>query len=422
MTSFKSGNILLLAKIFEQMSEKQLFSFAQEFNLEEELPEPTSDNKHNLPYLIWQFSYSLANFLHSSVSEETTRDWYEKNKAIAKDIIPFPWDTDLDFENKTYYLYLKDKTIRIYREPIQTLSESKSIFIPGYKEIPNLWLYTGVVTKPEYESSPKFSHYDFIYSAMQELAGDTEDVEQFIKKNNNVINKIRGSFGTQTPILLGKGADGVAYDIGNNLILKIFKDKYAFDKAKEAQDRLHKNPELAKTEAMIYDAAPLGVYDRVLYYYYIIEKMKPLSNLDNSDRLKLKSVFAAIINYIMKNQFDDIRGLRKQVSNGEDLASINKTVQILVNNVYYYVYPKIEKFVEVLEKDLDLKSSWVKSYIEEVIVKFISGRTDLHMGNIGRTNYGELRYFDPAYSRAQNDINFPYESNNLKSDPTTNKQ
>ena len=46
------------------------------------------------------------------------------------------------------------------------------------------------------------------------------------------------------------------------------------------------------------------------------------------------------------------------------------------------------------EMTTNLRPSWLPSLIQEVLMKNVIGRIDLHMGNIGVTSYGEFRFFD----------------------------
>ena len=50
-----------------------------------------------------------------------------------------------------------------------------------------------------------------------------------------------------------------------------------------------------------------------------------------------------------------------------------------------------------IKADYNLKDNWLENLIEEIIHKINTGRTDLHTGNIGVTNYGQLRFFDPVF-------------------------
>lgn len=53
-----------------------------------------------------------------------------------------------------------------------------------------------------------------------------------------------------------------------------------------------------------------------------------------------------------------------------------------------------------------LRGNWLVKFIEEIILKYLTGRGDLHLGNLGVTNQGNFRYFDPAYTGWENRINY----------------
>ena len=53
----------------------------------------------------------------------------------------------------------------------------------------------------------------------------------------------------------------------------------------------------------------------------------------------------------------------------------------------------------------NLNKTWLQSFVEEILMKYLTGRTDLHLGNLGVTSYGELRYFDPSFANWNSDIN-----------------
>jgi len=74
--------------------------------------------------------------------------------------------------------------------------------------------------------------------------------------------------------------------------------------------------------------------------------------------------------------------------------------------VKFAMKPELNKAIQDTKKAIpELKDNWLELYIEEVIMKYLTGRTDLHMGNIGVTGYGELRYYDPAYGGHESEIN-----------------
>jgi hypothetical protein len=63
-----------------------------------------------------------------------------------------------------------------------------------------------------------------------------------------------------------------------------------------------------------------------------------------------------------------------------------------------------------IQQDGQLKDNWLRLYIEEIIVKYLTSRTDLHLGNLGITNSGELRYFDPSYGNWVSKLNLGRDS------------
>ena len=52
-----------------------------------------------------------------------------------------------------------------------------------------------------------------------------------------------------------------------------------------------------------------------------------------------------------------------------------------------------------------LNSDWLQFLIEEITLKYLTGRGDLHSGNLGLTNYGVFRYFDPSWHGWQTGLN-----------------
>ena len=57
------------------------------------------------------------------------------------------------------------------------------------------------------------------------------------------------------------------------------------------------------------------------------------------------------------------------------------------------------------EEMINLQDDWLEKLCEELIIKYLTGRTDTHLGNLGVTRYGYLRYFDPAFSLHQSHFN-----------------
>lgn len=282
---------------------------------------------------------------------------------------------------------------------------SQSSLLKPTSKIPALWFWiSSLDTKAPLDKD--LAHDAFIVESLSKItlqpmqsSSFLHDVKLFIEQNKDKINKLRSLF-QNIPRRLGVGentSDGVAFSIGPNMVLKIFKSKLAFEKATAAMERLHKNPMLAKTEAMIYDTGILGEFDDKMIFYYIMEKMVPVRKLNPELETYLQSIRSFILDYIddNKNYWDDLKPLVN------DPASANKIKSLVdrgANHISNYIKSSgIDESIEEIEKLVKLKSNWIKLLAEEMLMKYITGRTDLHLGNLGVTNYGEFRYFDPAY-------------------------
>lgn len=287
--------------------------------------------------------------------------------------------------------------------------ESTAILKP-VPPIKTLWLAIGTAESTDrIVLTKQFAHDGWLDTALHEMFKTDrrrkELFESFVNSNKEAIDKLRRNFSVADPLFIGGGEDGAAFDLGNGRILKLFKDEIAYQKTKEAFDRLHTNPVAAKTEAMIYDIGFLGKYmgfDDV--YYSILEKMEMIPNRDTMDKLFRVLVFMR--DRIMeennttgkwkkiKDIFRDDPKKSKSILNAikKETKKLSKYyIKNVDKNLVYFMTHNIPK----------LKPNWLELYMEEVLMKYITGRVDLHMGNLGITEYGELRYFDPAYGDHQ---------------------
>jgi hypothetical protein len=335
-------------------------------------------------------------------------------------------------------------------------SESQTIvyseMIPAYKSIPTIFFHKTKNISSLSKLDPISSHNIFVVQALQKVVGlnprdeiERNDISSFIKENIDTINKIR-SFFQKAPEKIGSGADGMVFSISDFAILKIFKNEGAFQAAQQAMERINKNPEIAKTEAKIYDAGILGECKLTyrpskMLYYYIMEKMTPMESILNYDAQAFD--FFHFIGNITENLLNTVsntktfplhhcqqllaegkdKELKEQLSGyvksmEDDLRSRHSTSQKIKKLEDKYVSPfqlsidtsKQQSPLSPLIKEVGkkgqqpfhLRSSWLSSLIEEIMLKVITNRTDLHMGNIGITGYGDLRYFDPAFQFNKN--------------------
>jgi hypothetical protein len=102
-----------------------------------------------------------------------------------------------------------------------------------------------------------------------------------------------------------------------------------------------------------------------------------------------KSVF---INHDYWNETRSILMDPREHSNIKQKVVDNANV--LANHVRRISITDLESF----GKKLNLRAGWLELLCEEIIMKLLTGREDLHIGNLGVTAQGELRYFDPQFN------------------------
>lgn len=384
-----------------------------------------------IPHEWMIFYYNLCNLLTFNPLASDFIGWLDLNKNNLKgfDRLEFYF---MDFNTPpnerqmgAIYSTRRDKDTRIlYLESFNPEYYHKNRFVSNegillpFGKIPLLKFMDVSKNNKTVSDDPKLAHYDFIIVSLKEMYRNitNEEVKEFIKSNLDKINKIKRSF-TMVPQKLGEGADGVAFKVGDNLVFKVFKDAYAYKHALNVLNKLHKNPknpknnkdikpeqseiakleipELYKTEAMIYDAGVLGEVDSSPIYYYLIEMM---NSLNQSTKDSLGHIISFIARKIEGNR--NIEELFEIISDSSKNDIIKNTIKMESEFLKYEIEQNYDHLIDNIEDDNNgkLNSSWLRLLIEEIIVKFLSGRTDIHMGNIGLTNYGEFRYFDPAYA------------------------
>ena len=282
--------------------------------------------------------------------------------------------------------------------------EFKPVFnvaLKGVGKVPTLYIYSIRYLEKSLhgdllQSSKLFATYSFFIDSIKGWIDQTK-LEKFISEKKSVLDYLLGQC-AKPPVFLGQGTEGSVFDIGGQRVLKILANNtYAYQKALESIDRLHTSHRLGKTEAMIYDAGIVGEFDRNTYYYILMEKMQPVSNFPN-ERRKLRSVMTKISDVIdTEPVFKKLRDVVKG-----DTPYSEKTIDKFIKRFIPQMVAKIDKlyseyYLKELGENLNLSDKWLERIIEELIVKYITGRTDLHLGNLGITKSRELRYFDPTY-------------------------
>lgn len=365
---------------------------------------------------------SLSAYLKAYISKEDLEYWFDKNQTLLSQ-----YSDSINWQNHydkiTGYEPVKGEYIFLSAQDLSNVSAFqrmelvKESILLSYGAIPRLFLFHAKNQSVSYSSLDiDLSHNFFLVKMFKELLNvshtrdyDKDKIVSFIKDNKKNIDKIRGLFDGQ-PKYLGSGIDGVAFKINNSQVLKIFRSEKSYSDASKAMDTLYTNPSFAKTEAMIYDAGILGIHDGRPLYYYIIELMKSVNDFPEDFKYNLRIV----IKYIVFEINDNINSLRKLKYSNKivDLTKINEAkaeisdfVNKIILNIKYNDNEDLMSSIQKVGHHAGLKPDWLKLLAEEIVMKYITGRTDLHVGNIGVTGYGELRYFDPSYEGHDSAIN-----------------
>lgn len=365
----------------------------------------------------YTFELKLSQLLRKSISSKNVVRWVEKNYPLLKEFIAYPanilpsgilrFNSPINLGNKKAWAIIS--TSPQTPESYEIITSS---LLNGEENIPNLWLHLATLLVG---ASPPvgvdLAHNDYILLAFQSMFGNDKAglndktisaAQFFYSSNKEKLDKLRNNF-KERPKLIGEGADGVVFSIGPDLILKIFKDDFSYLKAKETIKRLHDFPELAKTEAMIYDTGELGEYQGHHIYYYIMEKMKPITKLSPTISSSIGKIASAIGDYIymrskegrllkIKSNIDEYM---KTQSSREDLFKILNEMNKFIERFIKIKYINDIKIINDELKD-NINEDWLKSLIEEISIKYLTGRGDLHHNNLGLTNFGLFRYFDPT--------------------------
>lgn len=427
----KSDTLLYMSKKFSEIAKISLAE-SEEFILDQDV-------------------YLLEMPLVSLLEKEIPNDEFEKfildNKVLQ----------DLDFEKIKHSQF--SNTIRTY-DPIgaetfiikktndepEDLKVKQSVLLIGNGSIPNLYYFEGIridhlteFPKIVTDFPKELNNYLFAVHAFDALqkndampknmrdivpynsqGRDIKDISGAIKYITNNKSKLDNiiSLSSQLPKYVGNGVDSVVFDIGNGMILKIFKSEDLYNETLKYFNILHESPELAKTETMIYDVDKLSDG----FYYSITQKMLPVQKLDDLAKTYIFKLNKLLASYLQQHQKDwkkwvvifdsispqnpnskeEVNKALKQIKEYSEFVA-NYILLDITNDSDQKVIDAVEYFQEFQEENL--KNNWLDTYVEEVIIKLITRRGDLHMGNLGLTNTGEFRYFDSSHSNWTNKLN-----------------
>lgn len=371
------------------------------------------------PDLPDRFKRALGILINANPTDEEWKNWYEANKTVLADFPTKHWNTEYKhiWTQLTYGSEEVLAFIALNSQPPSNNFEASSVSIlRASGSIPPLWLQVGKYIRgfdPQNVLEPGLAHEEWLVHGLKVLMyrATPEQIKNFLKDNKKTIDRIRKSFYTSNPKYLGGGADGATFDIGEGRVLKLFRDETSYEKALEAFHRLHGKHPTAKTEAMIYDVGILGDFlkypddpdSSVPIYYYIMEKMRTLMSFYKDwYNIPLAKILSATAEDIYRNKetkWNKLKNLFDDPSKGRLIRQIVRD-EARKLAVHMRHKPELRKAIEQMKQDVpSLKENWLELYIEEVMIKYLTGRTDLHMGNIGVTGYGELRYYDPTYGK-----------------------
>lgn len=361
------------------------------------------------------FKRALSLFLGVDFPDEDFQVWIQKNSNYIGDKLGLQWmlvgdrngrflETPFGKTDKEEYLAL-----RLYKSPPVSTEDFKvkeSSMLQGSGAIPPLYFYKVI---PFFFSGlekidKKYSAYLFLAEGIQRLFGlsiDDDFINNFTKfiTNNARLRSILEA-SEIIPTYLGAGQEGVAYSLGKSRVLKIFKQKASLQHAINSIKRLHQSPDLARTEAMIYDAGELGMFGNIPVYFYIIEKMLPVSKMeDQADQKTIHEIIKTIKTSVQINR-DYWEEVQSSLMDPRAHAGIKAIVRDNAAVLANHVKTTLGLNPADLATKFKLKPNWLESLCEEIIMKLLTNRDDLHIGNLGITGQGEFRYFDPSFDHS----------------------
>ena len=295
----------------------------------------------------------------------------------------------------------------------------------GFKNSPQIYIYKFdmIDKKVSTQISKEVGSDAFIVQTLRKFFPfiSNESIINFYEENKAKINSLkRPPIFTMSPKLLGGGADGVAFKIGESYVLKLFTSRFAFLTSVEQLQSLHKADEFAGVEVMLYDAGVLGycypydnLDDKRPIYYYIMELVKTFDEIKDRQIVQRIDLFARrVVDNILYRQLrrQDVKDIKQYLIDGDRKDSImNQKVKDFMNEMYnqaedivredgYTMRDLTDYTMFCFEKSgVKLQPDFMEKFIEEIVIKALTGRVDFHYGNLGITNNGYIKCFDPAY-------------------------
>jgi hypothetical protein len=363
------------------------------------------DKFYKLAGVIASDSESIfSNYLNIQITREDLDKWNQNNsKEISLTLMNKPEIRDdiLYFNGRTNKAVIGKTRDSILKFVNDDITVKKEAVLNSTDKIPKLYFLNFTIDdKSKSFVSKDFAQNDYLVDVFRDLFAvmDINKVEEFYNQHKARIDNLRPMF-SHKPKFLGAGIEGIAFDVGKGIVLKFFTDAFIYNKALESIRLLHDKPELAKTEVMIYGTGCIGEYDGLDLYYIFVEKVRTIEK--DYDKKDLKIIVKTIDDYI-RFYNDDFLKLKEKYS--QNKLSI-KDLKEHIENAKKVVIGRHRDSVELFTVKEKLRKNWIDRFIEEIFMKYITSRGDLNMENLGYTNTGDLRYFDPTSSQWQNELN-----------------
>lgn len=201
------------------------------------------------------FKMTFENFIDKRISKEDFLKWVNLNNSniseLGKQFITYK-DAFIFYKDDFVYVISKfdsgyvEDLLYNYPHLINDLDSNEDYSIKLLSEkvliktdaIPILFLYKLRMKQSNQRSidlpiSKDNVKYHVIFEVLKILLGqDVEKIQLFIDNNKATIDRVLQGIKHSRPQILGKGADGIALDIGNQQVLKIFTGHEGFIKAK----------------------------------------------------------------------------------------------------------------------------------------------------------------------------------------------
>ncbi len=368
-----------------------------------------TDQDKEVFYLV--FNQFLLDNGFSNIDMNELEDWLKLNKNILDqmhvDSLSLHIDNNLLTGGSTRYNPYTDIAISTSHQDLKTHKLIQEGVLQKTKHIPNLYIIEYHLKKNlendewSHSLNKENAFYAPLLQAIKHTSYFPDNVLYFINENKAILDQIKSQC-SKNPILLGKGMDGAVFDIGQSRVLKFFTSTVAYNNALKAFDRLHKSTQIAKNEAMIYDIGQINLYSnnrKKIIYYYIMEKMPfVISNQSTYTESTYNTIASIIREHYMSYPIDQIKMIKSKVeSDPEFISNFLKTESQIIKGKVKSEFKKNPNKLLSFKKENNLNDDWLRDFIQEMLFKILTDRKDLHSGNIGATNYGKLRFFDPSF-------------------------